>query len=158
MILGIGVDTVDIDRIRRMLGEEPRLRKLSDGAAIQKSAAGTAASENAAAPEEPAFFRRVFSERERAAAPQGKMRVEYYAARFAVKEAVFKAVAHLLPEKHFDLREVESLHDQDGRPYVAMDGPMEKICSGAGVAKIHISVTTEGHYATAFAVAEDGRF
>ncbi len=127
MILGIGVDTVDIDRIRRM-------------------------------PEEQAFFRGVFSDRERDAAPQGKMRAEYFAARFAVKEAVFKAVAHLLPEKHFDLRLVESLHDSDGSPYACMDGPMQKIFSEAGVAKIHLSVTTEGHYATAFAVAEDGRF
>ena len=150
MILGIGIDTVDTDRIRRMLGEEPRLKKL----AVQPAVSDFQKLSAPAVKEDPAFFQRVFSERERSAAPQGQTRAEYFAARFAAKEAVFKAVAHLLPEQHFDLRLVESLHHEDGSPYVAMDGPMEEIFAAAGVTRIHISVTTEGHYATVYVIAE----
>ena len=126
MIKGIGVDTVDINRIRRMTEEDP----------------------------EPAFLRRAFTERERAQAPEGRLRADYFAARFAVKEAVFKAVAPSHPEKTFDLRLVESLHREDGSPYVVMEGPLREDYEAAGVSEIYISVTTEGHYATAFAVAE----
>ena len=143
MILGVGVDTVDIERIRKMLGEEPNLRKLGDRKEPSPSAS-----------EDPPFFRRVFSEAERAAAPQGRARAEYYAARFAAKEAVFKAVAHLLPEKTFDLRLVETLHREDGSPYVVMDGALREVYAAAGVGQIHISVTTEGQFATVFVIAE----
>ncbi|MBE5997153.1 MAG: holo-ACP synthase [Lachnospiraceae bacterium] len=145
MILGIGVDTVDIERIRKMLGEKPQLRRLGE-----PSPSGS----SLPAPEEPPFFRRVFSEAERAAAPQGRARAEYYAARFAAKEAVFKAVAHLLPEKTFDLRLVETLHREDGSPYVVMDGALREVYAAAGVGRIHISVTTEGQFATVFVIAE----
>ena len=123
MILGIGVDTVDIERIQKIQGES-------------------------------AFFRRVFSEAERAAAPEGKVRAEYYAARFAAKEAVFKAVAHCLPEKTFDLRDVETLKYEDGCPYVVTDGKLAPVLDAAGVKKIHISITTEKGCATAFVIAE----
>ena len=127
MILGIGVDTCDIERIRKAIGE----------------------------PEEStAFLRRVFTEKERAEAPTGRLRAEYFAARFAAKEAVFKAVAHLLPEKTFDFRLVETLRNEDGSPYVVTDGTLAPVFADAGIAKIHISITTEGNFATAFVVAE----
>ena len=139
MILGIGVDTADISRFETIL------------------ARGT-----------DAFMMRTFTEAEREAAPPERektgeaaaslgtrrYRAEYFAARFAAKEAVFKAVAHLMPEKTFDLRMVETLHEENGRPYVSTDGAFGEVMKQTGVTKVHISITTEGHYATAFAIAE----
>ena len=142
MILGIGIDTADITRMEHILERDNS-----------------------------AFLRRTFTEAERAEAPtertsdqapaQGRgtlgtvrRRAEFFAARFAAKEAVFKAVAHLMPEKTFDLRMVETLHTDNGRPYVSTDGAFGEIMKQTGVEKVHISITTEGHYATAFAIAE----
>ena len=126
MILGIGIDTVDIKRMEKALGKgEPS-----------------------------PFEMRVFTENERAAAPEGLRRAAYFAARFAAKEAVFEAVAHLLPEKNFDLRIVETRHGENGFPYIYEEGPLGEILRKAGAAKLHLSVTTEADLATAFVIAE----
>lgn len=98
------------------------------------------------------FVRQNFSLREQEAAAARGRPAEYLAARFAAKEAVFKAVAHLLPSKTFDLRLVETLNADDESPYVVRDGAFEPILVQAGVIEIHISLTTEGDYATAFVV------
>ncbi len=128
MIRGIGVDMADIREIARYLETE--------------SLGGP-------------FLCRTFTEAERAAAPEGaRQRAEYFAARFAAKEAVFKAVAPLTEEKAFDLRIVETLHHEDGSPYVNLTDALRPLLDEAGVAALHLSVTTEDDYATAFVVAE----
>lgn len=65
---------------------------------------------------------------------------EYYAVRFACKEAVFKAL-----HKEMDWRKIETLSKPDGSPYVIMENE--------GV--IHISVTTEGGIAIAYCAIEE---
>lgn len=127
MIRGIGVDSASISEMRRLLE-------------------GLGSS----------FVPRVFTERERAAAPQDPDRAaKFFADHFAVKEAVFKAVAHLLPEHTFDLRIVESLNHGDGSPYVNVTPELAPILERAGVRTIHVSVTNEADLATAFVVATD---
>jgi phosphopantetheine--protein transferase-like protein len=79
---------------------------------------------------------------------------EYLATRFAAKEAVFKAIAHLLEEGHFDLRVVETLNHDDGSPYVNVTNGLRDILNRAGVSNLLISITTEGDFATAFVIAE----
>ena len=79
---------------------------------------------------------------------------EYLATRFAAKEAAFKAVAHLLKEKHFDLRVIETLNHDDGSPYVNVTDGLRDVLNRAGVNNLHISITTEGDLATAFVIAE----
>ena len=90
MIKGIGLDMCSISRVQSILDREG-----PDGA----------------------FFRRAFSDAEREEASLRHDLAAFYAARFAVKEAVFKAVAPLT-EKGFDLRIVESVHRPDGSPAV----------------------------------------
>lgn len=63
---------------------------------------------------------------------------EYYATRFACKEAVFKAL-HV----PMDWRKIEVVNREDGSPYVV------------GMEKVHISITTEAGLATAFCVVEE---
>lgn len=125
MIRGIGIDTVTISEMARMM------ENMSDGA-----------------------LARMFTDKELAVALLSSDSAEYLATRFAAKEAVFKAVAHLLEEKHFDLRMVETLNRDDGSPYINIDGLMRGILNRAGVSHLHISITTEGDLATAFVIAE----
>ena len=71
-----------------------------------------------------------------------------------VKEAVFKAVAPY-SEMPLDLRKIESLRAEDGHPYVHITEDLAPVLASAGIRRIHISITHEKEYATAFAVAED---
>ena len=71
---------------------------------------------------------------------------------FAAKEAVVKALgtgfAGCAPY------EVEVLRGANGAPYVNLYGGAEAIARGAGVTRLHISITNTAAYALAFAVAE----
>ena len=125
MTKNIGIDTVYIPRIEKLLNEDNT-----------------------------AFFEHTFTEAENSAAPETGRRAEYYAARFACKEAVFKAIAPLLKGSSFDLRKVESLHHEDGAPYIAIDDYLQKRMDEAGVTKLLVSVTTEQDYASAVVLAE----
>lgn len=123
MVKGIGIDMVDVETIRRYLKADS------------------------------AFVRRTFTSAEREAAGKARDAAEFYAARFAAKEAVFKALAHLTADKAFDLRIVETLNRDDGCPYVNITAPMQAVIKEAGVSALHISLTTENNYAAAFVVA-----
>lgn len=103
---------------------------------------------------ESAFALRTFTERERAYASQKYRPCESLAGMFAVKEAVTKAVCTLAPDEWIDLRRIETLHDQNGKPYVAMEGPLGDYLELVGVARVCVSITNEGDYAAAVAVAE----
>lgn len=89
----------------------------------------------------PSFLTSTFTPGE--IANQHGNREEYYATRFACKEAVFKALGIKM-----DWRQVETLNHEDGSPYVVMRDEFGKV-------KIHISITTEAGLATAFCVVED---
>ena len=105
---------------------------------------------------QPAFLRKTYTPLELEQAPPEERvhaRAEYLAARFAAKEAVFKAVAHLLPEKNFDFRIVETLYGENHCPYVNVTEALAPLLQEAGVNRLHISITTEGDYASAFVIA-----
>lgn len=125
MIQGIGVDLTEIKEIKR----------------LEEETGGV-------------FTARTFTQREQEGAAQAADRWEYLAGRYAAKEAVFKALAHLTPEKTFDFRTIETCSSEDGSPYVVLPPILRKAMKEAGVGKIHISLTHEKEYACAFAVAE----
>lgn len=127
MVIGIGIDMVNIREIQSFL-EDERL----------------AAS----------YRNHTFTPAEIA---EGELRpdpAEYYAARFAAKEAVFKALAHDTARGEFDLRIVETLNHPDGCPYIHITEKLREIMREAGADRLHISITTEGEYAAAFVIAE----
>lgn len=103
----------------------------------------------------PAYAKHTFTEREQEEAGRRPKPAEYFAARFAAKEAVFKSIAHLTVKKGFDLRIVETLNREDGSPEVVMNEKLRSLLDEAGVQTLHISITTETDYAVAFVVAED---
>lgn len=50
---------------------------------------------------------------------RGKSKYEHYAARFAVKEAVFKALSQMVKNKYeITWKDIETLNDEQGRPKV----------------------------------------
>ena len=132
MIRGIGVDLVSISEMERLLNLD--------------TAKG-------------AFERRTFTKAEQDIASKHHNQVEYYATRFASKEAVTKAVAPLGPKPGYDLRIVETLNREDGSPYINITEPLESILREIQVDTLHVSITTEGDFAMAFVVAcQEKRF
>lgn len=124
MIRGIGVDAVYIPDLQRMLETQSPI------------------------------VSRLFTRRELAAAEEREHKVEYLAERWAAKEAVFKAVAPAATNARFDLRIVETLSDEDGSPYICLSDSLRPILSVARIDTLHISLTAERDYATAFVIAE----
>lgn len=128
MIRGVGIDMVYMDTIEKYL-----------------------TSSNLGKP----YVERTFTDAERIAAPENiQLQAEYYSSLFAVKEAVFKAIAHLTKAKTFDLRIIETLHHHDGSPYVNQNEHLTPLLKEAGVSSLHISITTEERFVIAFVIAE----
>lgn len=80
----------------------------------------------------------------------GKMRYQHYAARFAAKEAIFKAISPLLNNK-YDITwlDIEILNDKQGRPYANLN--KEKIDKKI---QIDISISHIKEYAIANCVTQ----
>lgn len=126
MILGVGADIMRIDRLR------PENLRRGDP-----------------------FFDRAFSPGEIA---EGLARPDsqwYFAARFAGKEALFKALG--LPPEGVEFCEMEILNDENGTPRVNLSGSVKAAAEGRGVGAMHISLSYEDEYVAAFAVAEGNR-
>lgn len=50
---------------------------------------------------------------------RGKSKYEHYAVRFAAKEAIFKAISHMIDGKYsISWKNAQILNDMNGRPYV----------------------------------------
>lgn len=123
-VIGVGVDALEISRMRRVLTRTP------------------------------ALLERLFTERERATCTSrcGGLRFGGLAARFAAKEAVAKALGTGLDG--FGFRDVEVLNDDRGRPEVTLHGGAAAAAAAAGVTRIHVSLTTSVDVAIANAVLE----
>ena len=99
------------------------------------------------------FINRTFQKGEIEKAKTLRDPAEYLSTRFASKEAVFKALSRASGVS-FDFRMIETLNHEDGCPYVVINEELKEILEKAGLSEIHISITTENHYALAFVVAE----
>lgn len=66
------------------------------------------------------FLNRVYTKKEiEYCEGRGKSKYEHYAARFAVKEAVFKALSQMLKDKYeITWKDIETINDDQGRPKV----------------------------------------
>ena len=93
MIVGLGIDLVDIARIERLLAEK------GDRA-----------------------LRRLFTDGEAAYALRRPEPARHFAARFAAKEAAFKALAGNELARLVGWRDIEVTNEWDGRPTLALHG------------------------------------
>ncbi|HJJ32339.1 MAG TPA: holo-ACP synthase [Methanocorpusculum sp.] len=73
---------------------------------------------------------------------------EHFAARFAAKEAVIKALLCVQPDFH-DMKKLEIQRMEDGRPSVVLFTDDERL----NLAKIEVSISHDGDYAMAVSIA-----
>jgi holo-[acyl-carrier protein] synthase len=123
MIVGIGVDLVKIDRIHK---------------------AGTNHS---------GFLERVFTEREREYCSRQKFPAQHYAARFAAKESVLKAIGTGW-SAGVRWTDMEVLHGEGGGPIVNISGRVKDLMDLKGVKQVLLSYSHDGEYAVAQVVLE----
>ena len=116
----VGTDLVSVDRITSLLAAQPDL-----------------------APE-------VFTARELSYAAHRRGRNEHLAARFAAKEAVFKALGTGLAGG-VRWRDVEVVNGASGRPRLRLAGAARLIAGRAGVRSMEISLSHTAGFAIAFA-------
>ena len=118
MIVGIGVDLVKIDRI------------------------------NKASKNHPGFLERLFTDRERQYCAKQKFPAQHYAARFAAKEAVLKAIGTGW-SAGVKWTDMEVLHGEGGGPIVNISGRVKDLMDLRGVKQILLSYSHDGDYAVA---------
>ena len=126
MIVGIGVDVVDLERFASVMQRQPR------------------------------FVERVFTDDERAYCERGKgssVRCQRFAARFAAKEAVMKALGCGLGAYGFHDVAV-ARDDESGEPTLVVSGKAATLAGERGVARWHLSLTHSDVVAVAFVVAD----
>ena len=123
-MLGVGVDAIEIRRVREALDRTPTL------------------------------LGRLFTEREQASCITrcGDLRYGGLAARFAAKEAVAKSLGTGI--SGFAFRDIEVLNDELGRPTVTLHDRALDVATAKGVGVVHVSLSTSADLAVANAVAE----
>lgn len=118
----IGIDLVDIERIAQSLRTTER------------------------------FATRVFSAAELALAAgmSDARRAEFLAGRFAVKEAVLKALAQGISGV-IELREIETLQRASGEPELRLTGAARRIADERGLVGSSVSISHENNHVVAVA-------
>lgn len=124
-VIGVGIDAVAIDRMRRATS--------LDGNGLR-------------------FRARVFTDGERRSCEQRKDPSECFAARFAAKEAVMKALG--AEGIAFSFREIEVVRDASGAPRIVLHGRVADRARSLGVGSIHLSLTHAAPLALASVVVE----
>ncbi|WP_419079931.1 holo-ACP synthase [Phascolarctobacterium succinatutens] len=125
MIVGVGCDIIEIERIARAIKSE-------------------------------SFIRRVFTAEEAAyCQKRGQQAAASFAARFAAKEAVLKALGTGLREG--SLQEIAVDNDGLGKPLVQLSGHFAMLAKQLGVKNIQISLSHSRELATAYVIMEDGK-
>ena len=125
MIVGVGCDIIEIERIARAIKSE-------------------------------SFIRRVFTAEEAAYCQnRGQQAAASFAALFAAKEAVLKALGTGLREG--SLQEIAVDNDGLGKPLVQLSGHFAMLAKQLGVKNIQISLSHSRELATAYVIMEDGK-
>jgi holo-[acyl-carrier protein] synthase len=125
VILGIGMDLVDIERVERML--ERHGDRLVE---------------------------RLFTSRESAYCAGMSRPARHYAVRLAAKEAAFKALSGSEEARAIGWLEIEVELDSIGRPSLALHGRAHARAKVLGVVRSHISLSHSEATAGAFVVIE----
>lgn len=123
MIFGIGIDCIEVARI------EARVR------------------------EGDVFVEKLFTARERAYCAARHHPAQHYAARFAAKEALFKALGTGW-RGGLAWQEVEIVNEENGRPRLEVSGSVAEFAARQGIARMHVSLTHVRELACAMVVLE----
>ena len=110
MVSGIGIDLIETQRVADKLAKDAGFREY------------------------------VFSEAEISYCESKANKAEHYAARFAAKEALLKALGTGFPGG-LALNEIAVLSDEAGKPEFYFSGASEKVISEFGIGIIHLSLS-----------------
>jgi len=94
---------------------------------------------------------RLFTDGERAFCHARVNAAQHFAARFAAKEAVLKA---LRVPPGLSWHELEVVSEPAGAPVIKLSGEAARAAERAGVRRMHLSLTHAGDSAIAFVIAE----
>jgi len=122
-IVGIGTEIVECLRVGRMIEEHGE-----------------------------SFLTRVYTAREILDCQSRRRATEQFAARWAAKEAVFKALGTPW-RRGIEWTDVEVQHEPGGLPRVLLTGATAELARESGVATIYLSIAHCRAYATAYALA-----
>ncbi len=129
MIIGMGNDLCNIDRIRKTLD------RFGDR-----------------------FRQRVFTEKEIALAERRKLSAETYAKRFAAKEACAKALGTGVPRRGVHWKHMGVVNLPSGKPTVALTGGaaerLQEITPEGYESIIHLTITDDDPWASAVVIIE----
>ena len=125
MIVGMGTDIAEIDRVTEAIRRHGQ-----------------------------AFLKRVFTETEIRYCERHKAKDERYAARFAAKEAMMKALGTGW-RKGVRWRDIEVRNAASGKPEIFLAGEAEKRAATLGARHFHVSITHSGNLALAQVILED---
>ena len=124
MIVSIGIDIIEVARIREVLLRTPR------------------------------FGERVFTSAERAYCERrGAAAAQHYAARFAAKEAALKALQTGW-RGGISWQDVEIASRDSGAPYLILHGPVKELFEKSGASAAHLSMSHTSEHAIAQVVLE----
>lgn len=124
-IIGTGIDLVEIARAERMLERKG---------------------------EQPLV--RLLTPGERTYVESKEHPARHFAARFAAKEAVYKALQALPGARAIGWRDIEVVSGEAGRPRVVLHGLARDIAMAVGGVRLHLSLTHTDQTAGAVVVAE----
>jgi holo-[acyl-carrier protein] synthase len=99
------------------------------------------------------LLERLFTAGERAYCERRASRMASYVGRFAVKEAVMKALGTGW-SSGVSWREIEVVRRSGAAPELALHGETKRIAEAKGIARFHITITHDGGIAAAVAIAE----
>jgi holo-[acyl-carrier protein] synthase len=124
MIVSIGIDLIEVARIREVLQRTPR------------------------------FAERVFTVAERAYCEgRGAVAAQHYAARFAAKEAALKAFQTGW-RGGISWQDVEIAALDSGAPYLILHGPVKDLFEKSGATAAHLSMSHTSEHAIAEVILE----
>jgi holo-[acyl-carrier protein] synthase len=124
VIISIGIDIIEIQRIREVLSRTPR------------------------------FTERVFTAAERAYCDRrGAVAAQHYAARFAAKEAALKAFQTGW-RGGISWQDVEIASRESGAPFLIFHGPVQKLFEKSGATAVHLSMSHTSEHAIAQVLLE----
>ena len=102
----------------------------------------------------PNYVNTIFTDEENRLAQEYNDTLDFYARRFAGKQAVKKALDHFVDVSNFDYHDVEILDTAEGIMYVRMAKNLKAALEDKNVGDFLISVTSEGDLATAIVMAQ----
>jgi len=126
MIIGVGVDLIEVPRV---------------AAALSNPRTGAR------------FEAKVFTPGEIAYCRRRRSAMESFAARFAAKEAVMKALGRGYLGGGIGWRQIEVVRER-GRPTLLLSGRAKRQADELGVRRLHLSITHTNSFAAAYVIAE----